>query len=324
MRPLEVVGADVERKPLLEVREVGEDRPRQEFLPQRLPEALDLAHGLWVLRPALDVPNPFSPQLFLEFRRPAPRRVLPPLVRQDLLRRSVGGDAAPKSLHDQGRSLVVRQGKRNQVPRVIVHEGRQVHAVVAPQKKREDVRLPELIGLGPLETPWRMLACRRRRRSLLEQPFLVQDSPDHRFGHPQRLESPQDVTNPARAVVGVLSLQLRHRVASRVAPRRPRRHRTGVPQRPQPFDPAFPEGRDPRAQCRRPDSVRSRHVSVSRPSSENFLDSAHSKLHRVRVARKAEAPSRRAGASTRSPSLVGLHFRLSLSGSPSAEKEGQC
>jgi len=95
VRPLEVVGVHEEADATLAVREVREDRARQELVPQSLPEALDLPQGLRVLGPALHVPDPFSPQLLLEFRLAAPGRVLPTLVGQDLLRRPVRRRPAP-------------------------------------------------------------------------------------------------------------------------------------------------------------------------------------------------------------------------------------
>jgi hypothetical protein len=87
VRPLEVIRVDKQLQPPLQIDEIGKHRPRQKLVPQRLPEALDLPQRLRVLRPTLDVRDPLAPQLLLEFRRAAPRRVLPPLVGQDLPRR---------------------------------------------------------------------------------------------------------------------------------------------------------------------------------------------------------------------------------------------
>jgi len=58
VRPLEVVGVDEQLDPSCAIGEVGEHRAREKLVPQRLPEALDLAQGLRVLRPALDVLDP--------------------------------------------------------------------------------------------------------------------------------------------------------------------------------------------------------------------------------------------------------------------------
>jgi len=93
VRPLEVVALDEEPEPPLAIGKVCEDRAAQEFIPQRLPEALDLAERLGVLRPALDVPDSVLPQPLLEERLPTPGCVLSPLVGQDFLGRPVGCDA---------------------------------------------------------------------------------------------------------------------------------------------------------------------------------------------------------------------------------------
>lgn len=109
VRPLEVVGVDEQPESPRAVVEVREDRPRQELLPQRLPEPLDLAQRLRVLRAALHVPDPLAPELLLELRLAPPRRVLPALVREDLLWRPVRRDRAPERLEHERRTLVVRE-----------------------------------------------------------------------------------------------------------------------------------------------------------------------------------------------------------------------
>jgi hypothetical protein len=55
MRTLEVVVADEVLESVLRICHVREDSPPQKFLPQGLPEALDLAERLRMLRPAPDV-----------------------------------------------------------------------------------------------------------------------------------------------------------------------------------------------------------------------------------------------------------------------------
>lgn len=94
MRALEVVVLDEQRHSALAVLEVGEHRPREQLLPQRLPEPLDLPAGLRVMWPALHMCDAVALQLRLELRAPAPGGVLPPLIRQDLPRRTVLGNAA--------------------------------------------------------------------------------------------------------------------------------------------------------------------------------------------------------------------------------------
>ncbi|HTD57753.1 MAG TPA: hypothetical protein VK672_02560, partial [Solirubrobacteraceae bacterium] len=87
VRALEIVGVDVEPQPPVAIGVVAEDRARQELLPERLPETLHFAQRLGVLWAALDVPDTLTPELLLEVGLAAPCRVLPALVRQDLLGR---------------------------------------------------------------------------------------------------------------------------------------------------------------------------------------------------------------------------------------------
>gem|GEM_PF-4177177 len=219
--PLEVVVLDVEAEPAVAVSEVGEDGPRQELLPERLPEALDLAERLRVLRPALDVPDAVLTQRLLEGRLPAPGGVLPTLVGQDLLRRPVRGDPALEGLEDQARLLVVRQRVGDQVARVVVHERCHVQALVLAQEEGEDVRLPELVRCRPLEAARRMRA-RRRRRPLVDETLLVKDAPDDRLRHPQSLEARQHVPDATGPPLRVLRPGIHHRLAARtLALRRP-------------------------------------------------------------------------------------------------------
>jgi hypothetical protein len=166
MRTAEVVGLDEERNPPLAILEIREDRPREKLLPQGLPEALDLPQRLRMVRPALDVTDALPPQLLFKVRVPAPRDVLPALVRQDLTRRAVLCDPTRESLEHQRRPLVMGHYQRHQVPRVIVHEGGHVQTLMPPQQKREDVRLPELIRLCSLESVpfWTRLGHRLRYR----------------------------------------------------------------------------------------------------------------------------------------------------------------
>jgi len=203
VRPLEVVRVHEEPQPPLAVGVVGKHRAAQKLLPERLPEALHLAQRLRVLRTALDVTDPLTPQLLLEVRLAAPRRVLTSLVREDLLRRAVGGDAERERLHHQRRPLVVRQRPRHDEARVVVHEGCQVQPLVASQQKREDVRLPHLVGGCPLEAARAMLTCGRRLAGL-QQTRLVQDPPHLCLAHTQRFEARQHVADAPRAVLRVL------------------------------------------------------------------------------------------------------------------------
>lgn len=228
MGTLEVVGVDEQSQAPRAVGEIGEHRARQELVPERLPESLDLAQRLRVLRPALHVPDAVPPELLLELGLAPPRRVLASLIGQHLARRPVVGNAPPERLHHQRRSLVVRQRVRHHVARAVVHEPRQVQPLVLAQQEREDVRLPQLVGLGALEAPWRVLPRARRRPRLRNQPLLVQDAAHLRLRDPESLIATDLVPDPPRPEAGVLALDRHDRVApdrlgrrlgSRAAPR---------------------------------------------------------------------------------------------------------
>lgn len=203
MRTLEVVGVHEELDASVAVREVREDGAREELVPERLPEALDLAERLRMLRPALDVIDAVQVQLALEVRLAAPCRVLAALVGENLSRLSVGGDAALERFHHELGLLMVREVVRDDEARVVVHERREVEALVTAKQEREDVRLPHLVWRGALEATRRMLA-RPSRRTLLDEPGLVEDAANGGLGHADPLEAREQVTDAAGAELGIL------------------------------------------------------------------------------------------------------------------------
>jgi hypothetical protein len=64
--PLEVVVLDKKPHPALAVLEVGEHRAREQLLPQRLPEPLDLAASLRMMRAALHMRDAVALELRFE------------------------------------------------------------------------------------------------------------------------------------------------------------------------------------------------------------------------------------------------------------------
>ena len=181
VRALEVVVLHEERRAPEAIVEVGEHRAREELLPHRLPEALDLAAGLRVVRAALHVRDAVTPERLLELGRTAPCSVLPPLIGQDLARGSVVGDRPLESLHHERALLVVRHHQAHQVARVIVHEGGHVHALVAAQEEGEEVRLPQLVGLGTFESVRLSPGLGPGRLALLGEPLALQHPPYRRL-----------------------------------------------------------------------------------------------------------------------------------------------
>lgn len=233
VRALKIVALDEETQPSLAVREVGEDRATQEFIPQRLPKALDLAARLRMLRPTLDVPNSILAEPLLEERLTSPGCVLSSLIGEDFFRRAEASDAALQRLQHQRAFLVMRQREAHHEARVVVHERRQIQPLVASQQKREDVRLPHLIRSCAFEAAgWSFTALYRAGRRRRRRHSRVCQNAAHRIlRDPQSLETLNQISNPARAILRVLLLQRSHRHRNRVArvallhrPPRPLRH----------------------------------------------------------------------------------------------------
>ena len=286
VRALKVVVLDVQRQPSLAVGEVGEHRLAEKFLPQTFPEALNFAERLRVLWPALDVRDAVTTQELLKFGGPAPRRILPTLVSQDLARLPIFGHASLERLDDQTRFLVMGYCPRHQKPRVVVQERRHVQTLMTAKLEREDVALPQLVRLRPLEPALR-LVTRHRRRVFGDEPLLVQD-PSHRgLGHPKTLESGQHVAQSSSTPIRVclaerdqlntLRAPLR-RLPPPTLPRRPLR-RPPTRLRPQRLHPAALEQRyEP---LHRSHGHTERHRRVSVPGTPHHrLDDADAHLHR--------------------------------------------
>jgi hypothetical protein len=206
MRPLEVVVADEVFESALGVVDVREYGAAEKLVPQRLPESLDLAERLRVLRSTADVVDASSREQFLEFGLAAPHRVLPAVVGEHLGRVAVRGDAALERLHHQRRLLVMSKRVPDDEAAVVIHEHAHVQPLCASQPKREDVRLPQLVRCGTLEAARLVLPLRRRLRCL-DKTLVVQDAPDDLFGHAERLEAREHVADPSRAPVLVFTLE---------------------------------------------------------------------------------------------------------------------
>lgn len=220
VRALEVVVLNKERRAALAVIEVAKHRAGEKLLPHRLPEALDLAAGLRMMRAALDVPDALAAKLLFKARRAAPGRVLAPLVGQDLARRAVVGDAARKRLQHERAPLVMRHHQAHQVARVIVQERRHVHPLMAPKEKREEIRLPQLVGLGALEALRRRPRPGFRHRAFFDQALLLQHPAHRRVGGPDAEEAPHHVADAPAARLRLGLLCRDHCLTARIALRR--------------------------------------------------------------------------------------------------------
>lgn len=101
MRPLEVIAFDIQLQSPRQVEEIRKHRLRKKFIPQRLPETLDLTQRLRMLGPRLEVLDPLPLQLVFKFRLSAPGRVLTPVVGQYFARRSKAADRCIQRLRHQ-------------------------------------------------------------------------------------------------------------------------------------------------------------------------------------------------------------------------------
>lgn len=215
VRPLEIVPIDIELQSPGEILEVVEDGPREKLVPKRLPEALDLPQRLRMLRPRLQMLDTLPAQLVIEFSLAPPGGVLPPIIGEDFLRRPEAGDACLERLPHQLRLLVPLQRPAGNEARAVVEKRAQVYPLVPAQKESEDIRLPELVRLRPLEAPRPgLLPWRSGLR--LEQPCLVQHAPHFALADPDRLEPLQHIADPPRPVLWVRLPQRQHRLLARV------------------------------------------------------------------------------------------------------------
>ena len=111
VRSLVVVVLDPVADSFLSTLEGVEPRPLQELLPDRFPEPLDLPERHRMMRRAAQVMDPVLGQLHLKTRLPVPRRVLPPVVREHLLRHPVGAHRPPVHLQHVLRRLATENSE---------------------------------------------------------------------------------------------------------------------------------------------------------------------------------------------------------------------
>ena len=152
MRPLVVVVFDPEFDPLpggVEAVELGAD---QEVLPDGGPEAFDLAQGHGMLRSGLEVRDPILFEFGLEAADATPGGVLAAVVGEHLLGRLELAHRHPIDFDHGLCRRAAEQVRAHDEARVIIQEGDEI-GVTPAQPEREDVRLPHLIGRGPLKEP---------------------------------------------------------------------------------------------------------------------------------------------------------------------------
>jgi hypothetical protein len=187
----------------LEALELG---PLEELLPDRFPEALDLAEGHGVMGPALQVVHVVLLELGLEAGGTPPAGELPALVGEQLLGDAVLRHRPAIDLEDVLRRLAAEDVEPHDVAGVIVEEADQV-SVLAAQAEGEDVGLPELVRRGALEEARLRgipLGLGTRR---LEELVLVEGAA-HRLPAPgQEQDAPEELADLLDPEVGMAPLQ---------------------------------------------------------------------------------------------------------------------
>lgn len=152
MRPPVIVMFHPEPNSFARLLQAVKLRALQEVFPNGLPEALDLAERLWMMRLTLEVRHAVFAQLRLEPRRAAPGGVLPAIVGEQFLRRTEFADCRPVHFQHMLGGLAPKHIQPHEIPGMIIHEPNQIR-VLAVQSKREDVGLPHLVGRRALKEP---------------------------------------------------------------------------------------------------------------------------------------------------------------------------
>jgi len=121
--------------------------------------------------PALEVGDAALLEFGLETRGAPPGSVLPSVIGEHLPGRVVFAHGDPENLQHVLGSLAAKDVGSHQEARVIVHEADEV-GIAATQPEGEDVRLPHLVGRGPLEKAGTDQVAPRLGRALNEVVLL--------------------------------------------------------------------------------------------------------------------------------------------------------
>jgi len=150
MRSPMVVILDPEFDPFPGVLEAGELGADEKVLPERGPEAFDLAQRHGMVRAGFDVGHAILLQLGFEAAGAAPGGVLTAIVGEHLAGRLklAHGDAI--DLDGGLGGGTAEQVGADDIAGMIIEEGDEI-GVPPTEPEGEDIRLPHLIGCGPLE-----------------------------------------------------------------------------------------------------------------------------------------------------------------------------
>jgi hypothetical protein len=198
VRPFVVVVSDPQPDSFPGRFKAVERRSGQKLLPDRRPKPLHFPQRHRMLRTAFDMGHPVLLQLGLEPARPAPRRILPPVVGEHFLRRMIFAHGNPVNLDHRRRRRTAEQVRPHHVTRVIVEERYEV-GVLPSQPEGEDVALPHLIRRRPLEEPGPRQVAPSLGPFMVHQPRFVQPRPDGFRAARQPKHPPQHLRDPLHA-----------------------------------------------------------------------------------------------------------------------------
>jgi hypothetical protein len=142
VRPLVIVIGNPMGQPLAGIGKGSEKGIREELLPDRAPESLDLAQGHRVMGCTAHVFHPLPLEHLLKPALAPPGYELPTVVRQDLPRCTPLADGTSENFQHGFGCLLPKQPVADHVPGVIVDDTHQVHPVHPLELKGKDIDLP--------------------------------------------------------------------------------------------------------------------------------------------------------------------------------------
>ena len=103
---------------------------------------------------------------------------------------------------------MVRHHQAHQVARVVIQKRRHVHPLMAPQQEGEQIRLPQLVGLGALKAPLLRLGPGPGALARLGQALALQHPAHRGLGGADPKEAPHHVPDAPAARLGLRVLYL--------------------------------------------------------------------------------------------------------------------
>jgi len=213
MWPLVIIIFDPEADSLSRRLEALELSPGKELLPDRFPKAFDLPEGHGMMRPGFEVMGPVLLHLRLEACGAAPVDVFPAIVGKHFLGRLIFAGRHPEHLQNILRAVTAKQICPDEEPGIIIHEPDEV-GVFASQTERENIRLPHLVGRGPLKESGPTQVAPGFRRAF-HQALLFERLANRLTAGGQKENPPQELRDPFDPASGFLPFEFQDFVPDR-------------------------------------------------------------------------------------------------------------